>query len=218
MRKLIWPGVALLALGLEVSRVDAGPTGVLSSPVDLTHLTVGQQVPIEVSITGLPANDFIFVLDTKVLFPSISFTPVPDPTQSSGLTPGPIIGVPSQQANFNALSSLAADNATGNFSDSMPQTSQAIGTNGLYYSFLLQANAVGSGTIQFDAPSTQYAANDTAFALAPLPTSGSLSFTIFGVPEAGSLNIALIGLSGFGIGLLAARRRTGIRQAAQSIK
>ncbi len=109
--------------------------------------------------------------------------------------------------NFNALSSLTAGRASGNFSDSSPAPSAAIATNGLYYSFNLRAIAAGSGVISFDPAGTTYAANDTGFNLAPLPTGGPLAFTITSavVPEPSTMVMAASGAL-MGLGSLWRRR------------
>jgi len=204
--------VMLTALATVSSQAVAAPIMNLSSPNDLTRLTVGSRVEIDLTLQGLPANDFVFVLNTRELFPSSLFQVVRDPNNSSGLTPGPILFDPSQRSNFNAASSLVAGTATGNFSDSSPNSSVAIAQNGLYYSFILQAISAGSGTISFDPSGTTYAANDTGFNLAPLPTSGSpLAFTITAaaVPEPSALVMAAtsaVMMTGVGYGWRRRRR------------
>ena len=151
----------------------AGLTLNLSSPTDLTRLTVGQQFTLNVTVAGLPVgSDFVFVMDTRILFPSADFAPVANSSYTSGLTPGSIFFDPSQITNLNALSSLTSGVATGNFSDSSPFSSFAINQNGLFYSFNLRATTVGNGTIGFDPAAdtnginvgNRYAANDTSFA------------------------------------------------------
>jgi hypothetical protein len=193
-------GMMFCVFALATSSANADPMLQLSSPTNLTTLTVGQQVEIDVTLSGLAVgSDFIFVLNSQVLFPSSLFTPVPDPANSSGLTPGPgFFFDPSQVANFNAASSLTSGSAVGNFSDSSPSSSFAINENGLYYSFILQATAVGSGTIAFNPAGTTYAANDTGFNLAPLPTGGPLSFTISAVPEPSSIAMVAVGVAFLG--------------------
>lgn len=66
---------------------------------------------------------------------------------------------------------LNSGNAIGDFASG---SGPAIGLNGLYYSFTLQASGVGSGTILFDSTpgANQYAADDTGFNFAPLSTGG----------------------------------------------
>ena len=197
MRGVASLGVALLVLGSVASPAMAGPMVVISSsPVDFTKLTLGQQVTINVNLQGLDVgNDFIFVLNSRVLFPGSQFMAVPDPSNGSGLTPGPtFFFAPSQVSNFNALSSLTAGSANGDFSDSSPNRSFAINENGHYYSFILKAISVGSGSLQFD-PSpgaNQYADDTNNFGFQPLPTGGPLAFTISAatVPEPSAMVMA----------------------------
>jgi hypothetical protein len=194
----------------------------LSSPQDLAHLTVGEQVTIDVNLQGLPVgSDFIFNLNTSVLFPSNLLQPVPNTTNTSGLTtgfgPGFAFQFANQPPNFYAASSLTAGSATGIFSDQSPTPSEAINENGLYYSFDLRAIGPGSGTIAFNtAPgSNEYAADDTGFAFAPLLTGGPLSFTIAttAVPEPSTALVAVFGAVAF-IAYGWSRHRRAQRQAA----
>src|SRR4051794_11364310 len=172
-RRIIWSLCFVLTLMSAPARAAAVFT--LSSPSNLSALTVGQAVEIDLSLSGLPspnnATDFIFNLNTKILFNSSLFQAIPDPTSSSGLTaavaPGSVFINNAQGslqvANFNAQSSLVAGAANGNFSLSPNPNSGAIGLNGLYYSFMLKAIAPGSGAISFDPTpgANQYAANET---------------------------------------------------------
>jgi hypothetical protein len=167
----------------------------LSSPDSLNDLTVGELVTVGVNLSGLPVGtDSISNLNTSVLFPSTQFQTVPDPTNTSGLTTGFgsgfVFQLASQPPAFYALSSLNSGNAIGIFSPPAP----AISENGIYYSFTLEAIAAGSGSILFDPTpgANQYAAEDTGFNFAPLPTGGPLSFTIASVPEPASLCLGLV--------------------------
>src|SRR5581483_812903 len=154
MSRLALYTLTLVALALVTPAAFAGPMVTLSSPNDLTHLSVGQQVEIDVTLSGLPVgSDFIFDLNTKVLFPSTNFQIVPDLTNTSGLTtgfgPGFAFQFANQPPSFYALSSLNAGNAVGVFNDEAPTPTEAINENGLYYSFSLKAIAPGSGSIAF---------------------------------------------------------------------
>jgi hypothetical protein len=104
-------------------------------------------------------------------------------------------------------SSLAAGAATGIFSQFPNTNSGAIGLNGLFYSFLLRATSVGSGSIQFDSTpgANEYAANETGFNYAPLRTGGGLIVNVRSVPEPSS--IALIGAGVAILGCLIPVRR-----------
>jgi hypothetical protein len=183
----------------------ADPSIFLSSPDNLNNLTVGEVAMIDVNLQGLAVgSDFIFVLNTQVLFPSSSFQPVSGLT--TGYGSGYVFLYSDQPTNFSAASSLNAASAIGNFSDSSPGISSAISENGLYYSFTVMALAAGSGSISFDAANTTYAADDTSFNLAPLLTGDPLSFTISAVPEPSSLVVGVVS-SLAGLGFTWCRRR-----------
>jgi len=192
------------ALASPVARGEVMVT--LSSPDDLSQLKVGDEFRVDVNLTGVDVgNNFIFVLNTRVLFPSSLVQVVADPGTSSGLSPGAILVTADQRTAFDLSSSLSSGQAIGNFSDTSPLISQAIAQNGIYYSFVLRAMALGSGVVQFD-PSggNAYAANDTNFDLRPVATGGSLRFHI--IPEPASLTLAGIA-AGFGVFLRATRGR-----------
>ena len=180
---------ALFLLLAAPQPVTALPVLSLSSSNDLTQLVVGSTVQIDVTLSQTDLNDLLFVLYSRALFPSSHFQAIPDPGYSSGLTPGAILPQASQVSIFNALSSLTAGAATGNFADQF-LSPLSISTNGRYYSFELTAIAAGSGAIRFDPANTLYAGNSSGFNLALLPTSGPLSYTIApvaAVPEPSTL-------------------------------
>src|SRR5262249_16617825 len=131
------PVIAILCGFTFAAPAKAAVVLTLSSPSNLSALTVGQQVEIDLSISGLPfpnnQTDFIFNLNTKILFSSSLFQAIPDPTSPSGLTavvaPGSAfnnnVQGPLQIANFNFQgmkpdglpdSSLTAGAAVGIFS------------------------------------------------------------------------------------------------------
>ena len=197
MTRVLFSASMLAALMCVAPAVFAGPMATLSSPANLNNLTVGELVTINVNLSGLPVGtDFIFNLDTKVLFPSSSFQTVPDPTNTSGLTTNYGAGFAFQYAGqppaFYSTSSLNADNAVGIFNNTL--TAPAISENGIYYSFTLEAIAPGSGSISFDPTpgANQYAADDTGFNYALLPTGGPLSFAITAVPEPSAFSLGIV--------------------------
>jgi hypothetical protein len=224
-------GVVLCALA-STHTANAGISLTLSSPSNLSALTVGQTFEVDVNLAGLPFpsnnTDFIFNLNSKVDFSSTLFTTVPDTNTLSGLTaavaPGSVffnnIQGPLQVSNFDFLSAgsggLTAGSATGIFAETPFTNSGAIGLNGLYYSFLLKATSVGSGSIALSPfPDTEYAANDTGFNYAPFSSLGSpLTFTIApaAVPEPSS--IVLCGMSGLFVAAFARRRSRARHQGS----
>ncbi len=209
MHKFAPLSVMLLILGSMVTPTTAAPMLVLSSPSNLSNLSVGDRVRINVSLQDLDVgNDFVFVLNSRLSFPGSLLEPVPDSSFSSGLTPGEILVTAAQRNSFNAVSSLTDGVVTGNFSDSSPTPSQAISQNGVFFSFLLAAQSVGSGTIRFD--SASIASNSTGFNLAPLPTGGPLAFAINAapLPEPSSLALSVIGTT-LGLVGYGCRRRNG---------
>jgi hypothetical protein len=195
--------LAMAVLGLVAGgagRADAAPVVTLSSPSDLNQLTVGQQVQFNVSLAGISTNEFLFVLDTRELFPSNLFAPVSLSPSQPGT--GSVFDTSAQVNSFlvgdqRGPTFLGAGIAQGNFSDTFPTPTQAIDQDGLYYSFTLQAIAAGSGVISFDPAGTLYASGLTGFNLAPLPTGAPLQFTITGgpavVPEPSTLALGGIG-------------------------
>lgn len=172
----------------------------LSSSTDLTNLTVGDQAEIDVTLSGLPDGHFIFNLDTRVLFPSSQFELVSGPTPSKAFGSvffGPDNIADPQLANFNANSGPIAGGGgvIGDFPDETANGVGAIGQNGLYYSFIVKAIAVGSGSIGFDLSNpdfNRFSGTDSnpPFAFSPLPTGPDLSFTINAIPEPSSLLLA----------------------------
>ena len=72
MFRLTSAGLIVAAVLCVVTGADAGTiNATLSSPQDLTHLTVGELVTIDVNLQGVTfGSDFIYDLDTKVIFPT----------------------------------------------------------------------------------------------------------------------------------------------------
>lgn len=209
MFRLTSTSLIVAAVLCVVPGADAGTiSATLSSPQNLSDITVGELVTIDVNLQGVTfGSDFIYDLDTKVIFPTSLFSAVPDPTNSSGLTTssGPSSGYAfyyaTQPPAFYATSSLSSGDAVGIFNNSL--TAPPINQGGIYYSFTLKAIATGDGSISFDtsvATNNQYASNTTPnFYYIPLPTGGPLSVSISSVPEPSSLFLggiaSLLGLT-----------------------
>jgi hypothetical protein len=207
MTKLVSPVLMLAVLAVMAPRAVATPIVTLSSPSDLNQLTVGQQVQLNVSLQAVSTNEFLFVLDTRELFPSNLFAPVSLTPSQPGT--GSVFDTSAQVSNFlvgdqRGVTFLGAGIAQGNFSDAFPAPTQAIDQNGLYYSFTLQAISAGSGVISFDPAGMLYASGLTGFNLAPLSSGAPLAFTITAgtasVPEPSSvaMMVSAIPLAGIG--------------------
>src|SRR5262249_34584983 len=126
-----------------------------------------------------------------------------DPTKAFGsVFFGPDAIADPQLADFNAHSGPipSGGGVIGNFLDETASGVGAIGQIGLYYSFILKATSVGSGSIGFDLSNpdfNRFSGTDSNFAFAPLPTGPDLAFTITSstVPEPSGGVLALIGMS-----------------------
>src|SRR4051794_6186353 len=176
--------VALIASTGLASPARAASLVSLSSPEDLANLHVGDQARIDVTLSGLASGSFIFNLDTRLLFPSAEFDLISGPTPSKAFGSvffGPDAIADPQLANFNANSGpiSGGGGVIGNFPDATASGVGAIGQNGLYYSFVVQAIAIGSGSIGFDLNTpnaNRYSGTETNFNFAPLPTGPNLIF------------------------------------------
>src|SRR3954447_6791423 len=107
MVRIAFSVLILAALATLPAPAPAAPIVTLSSPNDLTHLTVGSQAEIDVNLQGLPTGNFIFNLFTQVLFPSAQFQLVSGPTATKAFGSvffGPDVIADPQLANFNANS------------------------------------------------------------------------------------------------------------------
>jgi hypothetical protein len=207
MSKAACPVLMLAVLAVAAPRAVDAEIVTLSSPSDLTQLMVGDTVRFDVLLQEVPTGEFLFVLDTRELFPSNLFAPVSLTPSQPG--PGSVFDTSAQVNSFlvgdqRGPTFLGAGIAQGNFSDFFPTPTRAIDQNGLYYSFTLQAIAAGSGVIAFDPAGTLYASNLTGFNLAPLAFGEPLAFTITAgtaaVPEASSFAMGgLVALVGLGV-------------------
>jgi len=189
---------SLLLAVLAVAITAATPTQAaslvsLSSPDDLSNLAVGDEVRIDVTLSGLDSGFFIFNLFTRVIFPSSNLELVSGPTPSKAFGsvffgPDPIADP--QLANFDSNSGPipGGGGVIGNSPDETANGVGGIGQNGLYYAFVVRATAAGSGTIGFDLSTpdaNRYSGTETNNDFAPLPTGPNLAFSI--VPEPSSV-------------------------------
>ena len=216
MSRTMLGALILSCLGVMAPESRAGTiNAILSSPQDLSHVTVGELVTINVVLQDVTfGSDFIYDLDTKVSFSPSLFQAVPDNSNSSGLTTsyGPsseyVFYYSGQPPAFYSTSSLGSDSATGIFNNT--GSAPPINQGGIYYSFTLKAIAAGSGSIGFDTSvdtNNQYASNNTPnFFYITLPTGGPLSVSISSVPEPSSLSLGILA-SLAGLGLTWCRRR-----------
>jgi hypothetical protein len=196
MTKLVSPVLMLAFLTVIAPRAVATPIITLSSPSDLSQLTVGQQAQLNVSLQGISTNEFLFILDTRALFPSNLFAPVSLTSSQPGTES--VFDTSAQVSSFlvgdqRGPTFIGAGVAQGNFSDAFPTPAQSIDQNGLYHSFTLQAIAAGSGVISFDPAGALYASGFTGFNLASLPSGAPLAFAITAgtaaVPEPSSFSM-----------------------------
>ena len=213
MRKRIPVCLSFTMLAMLSPAANAAPILTLSSPTDLTTLTIGQNVTINVTLSGLAQGNLIYQMFSQVLFSPSVFTPVLNPGFTSGLTPGGILKTGTDVANFDSASSFNASNAAGNYSDSSPNVGTAISSNGLFYSFTLHAAATGSGGLSFSPTATYYAGTDTGFAFAPLPLLGPLAYNVSTVPTPEPSTFGFF----VGLGLIAALTGTRLRTPANQV-
>lgn len=153
----------------------------LSSPDDLANLTVGQDITVNVTLSGLMASEELESLGADI--------PIDDAVFSTPNAPsaGPI--VPDAAANFDVFSSADSDLVTGAFFLDVGTT--GIVTNGLFYSFTMMIDASGSGEIALDGDSTF--AELVGGQAASVTTGGPLAYTVI-IPEPATL--AIFGVAG----------------------
>ena len=135
-RVLIFFVVILLGWS-SISRADLMLS--ISSPDDLSDLTVGQEFLIQVSLSGLTTEE-LDSLAVDVVVDEAGF--------SNPSTPLAGAIVPSPADNFDPFSFADPDLVTGAFLLESGVT--GIDTNGVFFVFTMAVAEVGSGTIGFD--------------------------------------------------------------------
>jgi hypothetical protein len=177
-----WPGEASAGL-LSLS---------LSSPNNLTGLSLGDSALINVNLSGLGAGEQLVSLTGSVHFPgALLNTPL-------SLSQGSIIP---DATDF--LSGSVAGQADGTFLTLNADPSRRISQNGLFYSFRVQAQAVGAGDFTLDAlalTAEQYDPQDPLLPLLRTVDAGAalpfeITTPVVVVPAPPALGLALLGLA-----------------------
>jgi hypothetical protein len=169
---------------LAAPRVKADlALSVAPESADLNHLTVGQTVRFDVSLSGLTSGNQLDYLAGTVLFDGALLgsgnnvtagTIIPDPT---GFVPASFLG--EADAFYDAVF--------------VAVTGTPISADGVFYSFDVVAQTPGSGTMGLDPSSL--AASDGSNNPITLGTGADISYTILAptaVPEPDTLSLALV--------------------------
>ena len=160
-RRSIICGLLLAALAVQQAQ-GALTLTMTPSPADLSNLSVGQSVDITVSLSGLGGLE-LSSLGGTIVFPAAVFG-TPTSSAAGGIVPDPA------DLTFDPLGPLAGT-IDGQFA---AVSGGNIVSEGVFFSFQIQANAIGSGVISFDpltlfyqdaagAPFFDIATNELAF-------------------------------------------------------
>jgi len=187
----------------------------LSSPDDLSQLTVGQTAHFSVSLSGLGSSDSLVTLTSGVSFDA-SLLGTPTASAAGAIVPNPL----NDPLDFQTTN--LAGEADASFATVSNSMSKQITTNGVFYTFNLVAQAPGSGTIDFDSLALIAELFDSSNPGAPIllfPDAGKgLSYTITssgsgnpGGGGGGSVPLPIAWQAALGTALLfpALRRRAG---------
>lgn len=135
MKRLISPTLTLLLLTLATGQASADFALLLSSPDNLSDLKVGQQVTLQVSLSGASSANFLDSLTTDVAFPSGTFS-------ISQISPGAIVpDTTGFQSGFNNSS------GSGSYDDLFANSGSPITSNGAFFSIRATAAMAGTGTV-----------------------------------------------------------------------
>ncbi len=115
----------------------------LSSPDDLSSLTVGQTTHVDVTLSGLLVGEQLVTLTSGVSFDG-PLLGTPTAIQAGSIVPNPL----ASPLDFQTVSAAGAAHAS--FLTFSNNASEQIVSNGILYGFDFKAIAPGSGTLQFD--------------------------------------------------------------------
>lgn len=183
----------LLLLGLATpSQADLLLT-LASNPADLSALSVGQTIEIQVSLSGL--GDSGNPTQLSSLTADVSF-PVGIFGSPLSVTEGGIVPSPTQ--TFTAVSTSGT--AGGIFDNIfLPSPGPVIDSNGLFFTFQVTALAAGSGVFSLAPPPGAF---DELGGEIVVISGSDLPFTVVGggggIPEPSSVLLFALGLCGVG--------------------
>jgi hypothetical protein len=182
-------------LSASAARADL-TLSIAAESADLSHLTVGQGVRFDVSLSGLNPGAQLDYLAGTVTFDSSLLG------SATNVTAGAIVPDPT---GFVSAGFVGAADA---FYDAVffSATNTPISSNGVFYTFDVVTQQPGSGSLSFDP--TSLAANDGANTPVSLSAGPSVPFTIeaaVSVPEPNSLVVALAALACCGSAVVSRR-------------
>lgn len=180
----------------------AAPVVVLSSPADLTHISPGQTITINVSLAELMDDEELALLAAGVRSPNALFE-APSTLRAGGIVPDP--SPDNFQTNIDVQSPVIDPRVSNTiFTDAIFEAAdegEGITRNGTFFSFDLMADRPGSGEIAFDFADALLATGDplNPTADAGVRTGVSLGVTVIPLPPgvaSGLLTLGLLVLGG----------------------
>lgn len=171
-----------------------------SNPADLSQLSIGETITIDVTLSGLASGDGLELLAATVDYEG-------DFLGTPAIAPGPILPDPlDDPLDFIPLESFGT--ADGIFLTLGTEPADFIGQNGVFFSFMVTAQDVGAGALELSfASALQNNPSDPLDPIVPLISAGGpLSFQV--VPEPTGMMLVLAALAGF-VMMRIGRIRTG---------
>lgn len=170
MKQLLSSVLVLLSLTLLAGPVAAGFALTLSSPDNLSNLTVGQQVTFQVTLSGADASNTLDELQTDITWLSNVFSVSP-----SNIIPGSIVPDLTGFSGTSVANTISASGLYDNFATTVIP-GPSISSSGLFFSVIVKAATAGAGSVTL--------ANQTGFqgfnqiTIADNTPGGGLDFTI----------------------------------------